>query len=134
MLKELREFGIGGGIPVARLGIWRSYDEVHDEGLVKILLEGQINFDVANYEKDLGNFDVIIIPGVACLDRNTADRLNQFTSNGGSLVVMGSGALDVDGGEVILNIGADYEGPAEFDSDYLLLKDSLSGSLLRHHS
>ena len=44
---------------------------------------------------------------------------------------MGSGALDVDGGEVILNIGADYEGPAEFDSDYLLLKDSLSGSLIK---
>ena len=129
-VKEIEEFGIGG-IPVARLGIWRSYDEVHDEGLVKILLEGQINFDVANYEKDLGNFDVIIIPGVACLDRNTADRLNQFTSNGGSLVVMGNGALDVDGGEVILNIGADYEGPAEFDSDYLLLKDSLSGSLIK---
>lgn len=129
-VKEIEEFGIGG-IPVARLGIWRSYDEVHDEGLVKILLEGQINFDVANYEKDLGNFDVIIIPGVACLDRNAADRLNQFTLNGGSLVVMGSGALDVDGGEVILNIGADYEGPAEFDSDYLLLKDSLSGSLIK---
>ena len=32
-----------------------------------MLLEGQVNFDVANHVEEQ-NFNVIIVPGVACLD------------------------------------------------------------------
>jgi hypothetical protein len=127
-VKEIEAYGIGG-VPVARLGVWRSYDEAHDEGLVKILLEGQVNFDVANHAGDLQVFNVILIPGVACLDEASAERLNQFVDRGGSLVVMGAGALSRDRKKVILDVGAVYLGEATFDVDYLLLSDSLNGSL-----
>lgn len=128
-VKEIEAYGIGG-LPVARLGVWRSYDEAHDEGLVKILLEGQVNFDVANHSDDLQVFDVILIPGVACLKEASAERLNRFVERGGSLVVMGAGALSRDRKKVILDVGAVYLGEANYDADYLLLSDSLQEALL----
>ena len=60
-VKKIEEYGIGG-VPEARLGIWRSYNKAHDEGLSKMLLEGQVNFDVANHVEDLKTFNVIIVP------------------------------------------------------------------------
>tara|TARA_X000000368_G_C23042392_1_gene717583 strand:- start:447 stop:2459 length:2013 start_codon:yes stop_codon:yes gene_type:complete len=128
-VKEIEAYGIGG-LPVARLGMWRSYDNAHDEGLAKILLEGQVNFDLANHVEDLQDFDVIVIPGVACLDDVNAERLNGFVEQGGSLVVMGAGALSRDRKKIILDVGAVYLGEANFDTDYILLSDSLKESLL----
>ena len=128
-VKKIEEYGIGG-VPEARLGIWRSYNKAHDEGLSKMLLEGQVNFDVANHVKDFKTFNVIIVPGTACLDDANAERLNEFVKRGGSLVVMGAGALNLNRTEMVLDVGAIYLGEANFDTDYLLLGDTLKKSLV----
>ncbi len=127
-VKEIEAYGIGGQ-PVARLGLWRSFSAAHDEGLVKMLLEKQINFEVANFSKDLRAYECILIPGAACLDAATADRLNAFAKAGGNLLVLGSGALDAEG-KVLLDIGADYLGEANYDRDYLAVEGALAEGLV----
>ena len=49
-LSKIEAYGIGGK-PYSRLGVWRSFAKECDEGLTKMLLENQIDFDVATSVK-----------------------------------------------------------------------------------
>ena len=91
---KIENYGVGG-TPVARVGLWRSLDETSDEGMAKMLLEAHINFDVANFSQDFAEFELVLIPSVACLTESDAQRLNAFAKKGGSLVVMGAGAMNL---------------------------------------
>ncbi|MCK5564917.1 MAG: hypothetical protein KAJ07_06685 [Planctomycetes bacterium] len=128
-IEKIEDYGIGG-IPVARVGLWRSYDKEHDEGLAKILLESHVNFDIANPVKDLSSFDVIVIPGKACLNIRDAERLNAFAKRSGNIIVMGEGALNLERNKVLLDIGATYQGKAIYDMDYLVVADTLNSGLV----
>lgn len=128
-VEKISEYGVGG-LPASRVGLWRTFDQAHDEGLAKILLEGHVNFDNANLAKDLGAFDVVLVPGQACLTPADADRLNAFAAAGGSLVVLGEGALNPERDAVVLDIGASYLGDAEYDRDYLVVGDQLNSGLV----
>jgi len=128
-VEQIEDYGVGG-IPAARIGLWRSYDEKHDEGLAKMLLERQVNFDVANFSENFSGFDVVLVPGIACLSEEDAARLNSFARNGGQLLVLGDGALNRKRNKVLLDIGADYLGDAEYDIDYLVVGDELNKGLV----
>ncbi len=127
-VEKIEEYGIGG-VPVSRLGLWRSFSEAHDEGLAKILLEAQMNFEVANLTEDLNNYCVIIVPGAACLLDEDADRLNAYARNGGYLVVLGAGVFAPDQKTVLIDIGADYLGDAKFDCDYLVVREPYNSGI-----
>ncbi|CAI8280978.1 MAG: Uncharacterised protein [Opitutia bacterium UBA7350] len=127
-VKKIEDYGIEG-LPIARLGFWRSFSAEHDEGLAKILLEGQINFEVANVLGDLGRYDVIIVPGAACLSADEAQCLDAFAKAGGKVLALGAGALS-EAGECLLDIGADFLGEAKFDRDYLALGETLKRGLV----
>jgi hypothetical protein len=126
--EAIEAYGMGGK-PVARTAIWRSFSAAHDEGLAKILLEKQINFEVANFSKDLSEYECILVPGAACLDGATAARLDAFAEAGGNLIVLGGGALDAEG-KVLLDIGAEYLGEANYDRDYLSVGGALAEGLV----
>lgn len=128
-VKRIEDYGIGG-IPVARTGFWRSFDESSDQGMAKILLESHLNFDVANFSQDFSEYDIVLIPSVACLAEAEADRLNAFVENGGSLVVMGAGALNRECTGMLLDVGADYLGEAQFDVDYTVVGNDLELELV----
>jgi hypothetical protein len=119
-VEKIEEYGVGG-MPVARLGIWRTAVPEHDEGVVKMLLETQNNFNIVDPSQKLESYEVIIIPGVANLDKQQADRLNTFVDNGGKLLVVGEGALNEAKTDFVLDVGATYLGPAEYQIDYLLV-------------
>jgi hypothetical protein len=125
---ELEACGIGG-LPVSRVGLWRCFDARHDEGLSRMLLEGHVDFDIANLSSDLSHYDVIIVPGRSCLSESDAKRLMSFSKQGGKLVVMGKGALDRNERHLLLDIGATYLGEGRYDCDYLLVGDRLVSGL-----
>jgi len=128
-VEEIEAYGVGG-LPVARVALWRSFDQEHDEGTAKMLLEGHVNFEIANHVDDLSKYDVIIIPGTACLQDLEATRLNAYAEKGGSLIVMGPGALNWKRDKTVLDIGASYVGPARYDRDYLVVRDALKQGLV----
>ena len=128
-VEKIEDYGIGG-IPVARLAVWRSFKQNQDEGLTKLLLEAHINFDIANDVQDLSQFDVLVIPSVPCLTNEQAQKINEFVKQGGSLIVLAEGALDKNYQKFILDVGAAYLGGPQYDIDYLLLSDKLSTGLI----
>ena len=129
-VEKIEDYGVGG-LDTGRVGIWRSFSPVHDEGLTKMLLEGHVNFNVANVgDSDLSPFDVIIIPSIPCLSTQDAERLDQYVKAGGSLLVIGSGALDGKRQNLCIDIGAKYMGRGTYDRDYLVVGKELEDGLV----
>jgi hypothetical protein len=129
-VEKIEDYGVGG-LPAARVGIWRSFSPGHDEGVTRMLLESHINFNVANIgDPALSPFDVIIIPGTPCISVQDAKRLKQYVKDGGSLLVIGDGALDGKRQNLRIDIGADYLGRGTYDKDYLVIGDELEEGLV----
>jgi hypothetical protein len=128
-VEQIEDYGIGG-LPFSRLGLWRTGNQDEDEGVVNMLLETQTDFAVVEPEKDLLSYETIILPGAACLTAEQADLLNAFVKNGGSLLVLGEGALDSSKERFLLDVGATYLGPANFDTDFLEVGEKLGAGLV----
>jgi hypothetical protein len=97
----------------------------HDEGTYQALLERQRDFDVIapdDNRADLSGYEVIVLTGGRCLDREQAERLRRFVDAGGALLLQYESLLDRDTGEPLtdlLDVGGRWEGPARYDSDYV---------------
>ena len=118
-IEQIEAYGIGG-LPAASLGFWASHEAEPDEGLARMLLEEQIDFDVAAPGDDLSRFETIVVPSVAGVcDEGRAD-LEAYLANGGSMVVLGDGLLDAEGQNPAISCGARYLGRAQTDVDYTL--------------
>ena len=61
-VEKIEDYGVGG-LPVARVALWRSFNQEHDEGITRMLLESHVNFSIANIgDQDLSDYEVIIVP------------------------------------------------------------------------
>lgn len=129
-VEQIEDYGVGG-LPEARVGIWRSFSPAHDEGVTRMLLESHVNFNVVNAgNEDLKPFDVIIIPGSPCLTNRDAARLQDYVDAGGSLLVIGPGVLDRSWQSLRLDIGAEFLGKGNYDRDYLVVGKELEDGLV----
>jgi hypothetical protein len=128
-VEQIEAYGVGGR-PVSNLGLWFSGVEDDDEGVARMLLETQKDFLVVEPEADLSNYDVIILPGAACLTEDQAEKLNVFAQNNGGLLILGESALDRQKQKFLVDVGATYIGPANFDEDYLLVGETLGEGLV----
>lgn len=106
-----------------RLGIVLSREVKSDEGLVKMLLEGQLDFDIVLDNEDLSRFDTVILPDCILLDSKQAERFHAYLQQGGSLFLTGKSGLNVEKNRFLIDIGAEYEGPSMFEDDYLRLHE-----------
>ncbi len=123
-VEEIEAYGIGGQ-PASDLGLWYSGSPADDEGTVRMLLETQTDFRVVDPESDLSQYAAIILPGAACLSKAQAEALDGYARRGGGLLVLGESALDRGKKEIVLNVGATYVGPGEYDVDYTVVGSAL---------
>ena len=128
-VEQVEQYG-PGGTPVANLGLWFTGNSQADMGACKMLLELQMDFLVAD-EHDLGRFQTIIIPSEPCLNDDQVCAIQQYLATGGSVVVLSAGAMDREKSRFLLDIGADYEGPARYDIDYTAADPGLGDDLMR---
>lgn len=118
-VERIEEYGIGG-FPAATLGFWPSYQLEADEGLARILMETQLDFDVALPGDDLSRFDAIVVPSYAGVLEGSEQELAAWLERGGSLMILGHGALQSDGSLIDLPLGAASCTTPQFDVDYTL--------------
>ncbi len=101
-----------------------------DEGLVKMLLERQMDFDIVLPEDDLSRFDTIILPDSILLNEDFAGRIKTFIANGGGVLLTGESGLNIDKSHFIIDIGAEYQAASEFENDYVRVSNELSEGLV----
>lgn len=101
------------------LGIVLSGETKSDEGLVKMLLEKQMDFDIALPEDDLSRFSTLILPDSVTLDDSFAVRIKSFIAEGGGVLLTGESGLNSEKSKFLIDIGADYLGTAEYEVDYV---------------
>ena len=123
-VEKIEKYGLGGR-PVSKLGIWLTLNTKADFGTVNILLETHKDFILAN-EKNLDQLELLILPSQSTLSVEQANKINEWVKSGGKLIVFGEGGLDKEGKQFIINVGADYIGPSEFQFDFTVVKPELT--------
>lgn len=107
-----------------RLGILLSKNDKSDEGLVKMLLEKQLDFDIVLETDDLRRFDAVILPDAVLLDDADAKRLNRYIHDGGNVLLTGQSGLNPGKSHFMIDVGARYQGSSPYEIDYLQIQDS----------
>ncbi len=124
-VEKIESFGLGG-LPAATLGFMASYELESDEGLARMLLEEQVDFDVVHAGDDLSRFETIVVPSHAGILDESASDLMSFVESGGSLLILGDGALSEGAEAAAIDIGARFIGPGAHDVDYTQVSATLS--------
>ncbi len=127
-VEKIEDYG-PGGMPLSKLGMWLTLDEAADHGVVNMLLETHNDFIVAD-EKNLNDLELLIIPSRAVLSQKQADTINAWVANGGKLIVFANGALNREENAFLLNVGAEYLKPSDFQFDYTVVKKELTDGIV----
>ena len=127
-VERIEHLGIGGN-PIANLGLWMGNDLPADEGLVRMLMEEQIDFDVVRSGDELSGFETIVVPSVAGVLDNDVPNIETYIANGGSVLVLGEGLLNAERDAAALEAGVRYLGPAEYDMDFTVAGESVLAGL-----
>jgi len=128
-VEQIEAYGPGGH-PVANLGLWRTGTEPDDEGTARMLLETQTDFAVVDPEGDLSAYEAVVLTGAADLNASHAAKLNAYAAAGGGLLVLGESALDGNKSKFLLDVGATYLGPGEYDVDYTVVGAALGKGIV----
>jgi hypothetical protein len=139
-VEQIEDYGIQAK-PVSSLGLWRTGSEADDEGVARMLLETQTDFVVVPAEAgedpkvDLSAYETIVMTGASGLSAAQAEALNRYVEKGGNLLVVGESALDANASEAdapgfLLDVGATYLGPAQYDVDFTVLGEELGAALV----
>jgi hypothetical protein len=112
------------------LGILLSGNTDSDEGLARMLLESQIDFDVILLQEDLTRFQTIILPDSVRLDLSEAQRIEEYLQCGGHVIMTGKSGLFRHEDAFAWDTGACYIGKSAYDCDYLVMEKDLQMGFL----
>ena len=99
-------------------------------GIVKSMMEANLQFDVTETGQEWERYKLIVIPDELSPDKNTVERLKKYVSNGGSLIVCHNGGLMAENKQPWLEeYGFDYFGNSPYKPAYLLANDDLFGDM-----
>ncbi|MEG1515667.1 MAG: beta-galactosidase trimerization domain-containing protein [Clostridia bacterium] len=96
-----------------------------EEAAYRVLSELHIPFDFVNQRESLNAYQLIILPDNVRVDDETAARLNDFTKQGGKLLLTGKSGLAMDADRFVLDcVGCTYKGCAPYAFRYVRLTDA----------
>lgn len=125
-IKQLEPY-LEGAVPVTEAALlvkglpldWPSTD-VH-YGLVKLMLESHLQFDVVEPDVDWERYRLIVLPETLQVDELLARRLDAYVADGGALIVSDTaGLLAGTSTSWVERHGLQYEGPSPFKPAYMV--------------
>lgn len=123
-VEQIEAFGMGGK-PMSRLGVWRSFDEASDEGLCKLLLEEQVDFNIANFSEDFSEYSTLILPSKVRITEAVVAKIETFIGMGGAVLVMGDALLNFSHKTQSSAFAVNYTGLSTDDCDYTKVRPIL---------
>ncbi|MEN1985691.1 beta-galactosidase trimerization domain-containing protein [Paenibacillus hubeiensis] len=89
-----------------------------DAGAVRMLLEGNILFDVIDTEHDFSNYQVLILPDYVAVNDELKGKLDLFLQQGGKVLATGWSGLDQEGTSFAIDFGVRYVGVNPYRPDF----------------
>lgn len=89
-----------------------------DAGAVRMLLEGNILFDVVDTEADFSGYKVVILPDLVRIDETLKQKLDRFFSQGGKVLATGRSGLAPDGESFAIYLGIRHISDNPYKPDY----------------
>jgi Hypothetical glycosyl hydrolase 6 len=83
-------------------------------GATRVLMEGRHQFDIVDFETDLSDYRVVLLPDLAELDAQKLAWLDKFVADGGAILATGSSGFGLCG------FPAELVGGLPFSPDFLL--------------
>ncbi len=91
-----------------------------DEGVVRVLMEGQYTFDVLDRDRDFTPYRLLILPDEITVDAALAAKIEAYAAQGGNVLLTGQSGLRPEGG-FAFDLGAEHVGTSPMTGgDYLL--------------
>jgi hypothetical protein len=99
-------------------------------GVVRILQEGQHQFDIVDSKSDLGPYRLVILPDFIPLSPALAAKVDAFVAKGGALVATYKSGLNEAGDAFATSaLGVKYKGDAPYSPDFLAPSGALASGL-----
>jgi hypothetical protein len=99
-------------------------------GVYRMLVESHHQFDVVDAESDWSRYAVVILPDKIACDENLAAKASEYLDAGGALMLSHKSGLGPDGTAfAISEVGASYEGEAEYSPDFVKVREAISGGI-----
>lgn len=120
--RPVADMAVLSSIGVRAPGSFRREDRhvPEDEGALRILSEGQAQFDIVDGAADFSRYGLLILPDRVRLSQALAERLAAYVAAGGKLLLSAESGLAADGGHYALETGAAFCGPSPWDPTYAL--------------
>ena len=109
-----------GLLSLASLDPGGSRESPADTGACRALLENHVLFDVLDRGMDFAPYRLLILPDAVRVDPALKDKLDDYLTGGGRLLLTGTSGLNDDASASVFDAGADFGGPSPFEPDYLL--------------
>lgn len=104
-----------------------SDNQLHTTGAARILLETHVPFDIVDADMDFSRYRMLILATSSPVSAELAEKLREYLSAGGKLVVTAKGAFCTEGGNVFIPIGGDAEGESPFCPDFIKSAPEFTG-------
>lgn len=114
-----------------KLGIYLSKNSNSDQGLQRMLLEKQLDFDIVHDEDELSRFNTLILPDCVLLKQKNVQKLIDFLTNGGKVLFTGTSGLNADKTEFLFDVGAKYLGQSDYKNDYVKASKVVAEGIVR---
>ena len=125
-VEKIEEFCYKGE-QTTKLGVYLSGNAQSDEGLVKLLLETQNDFDIV-YQNNYTPFQTVIFPDCVVLDNEGKNKLIAFIKCGGSVLFTGDSLVENE--QFQIDIGIEYQGNYGYEIDYIEVSDVIAEKMI----
>jgi hypothetical protein len=100
-----------------------------DVGAGRMLLEGQIQFEIIDGLEPFSGYKVILLPDDLILNDPMVTRLKEYVEQGGKLLITGTSGLR--NGKPLFDLGAEFEGPSPYSPDFVLPQTKVCPDMIR---
>jgi len=121
-VEEIEAYGIDG-LPEATLGVWLTDDMERVEGLCRMLLEEQLDFDIVRPGDPLESYETIVVPSNRGTLEGYENQLQDYLESGGSVLALAAGILNRNCTDTSIECGAEFLGNSDYDMDFTVVSD-----------
>jgi len=106
-------------------GVGSHADVLPDEGACRVLLEGQVPFEVIDTGADFAKYRLLILPDSVRLDAGLAAKVNAYLDRGGRLLYSHKSGMEAGADAFALKTSMKALGESEWKPDYILPLEAL---------